>query len=256
MYDLGIIGGVGPEATAEILRRIIMLTEAKSDQDHINMCILNIPRIPDRTDYIVNNGQSPLPFILQGINDLMRLGAKNFIIPCNTSHIFADQFRQQKDIVFIDMVEKTLEYLRKNHKGQRVCILGTTGTAAAKIYGNKSSAKDIDIFYPDQESQAELMQVILSVKAGNPILENRMRLTRVVKGIQHQNEKCIFVLACTELSVIMSGGNNENTVYVDAMDILAINAIIACGYEVKKAFREGIFEAVASIAKLSQFATA
>lgn len=257
MYDLGIIGGVGPEATVEIFRRIISLTDAKCDQEHINICILNIPQIPDRTDYIVNNGRSPLPLILEGINQLKDLEVKYFLIPCNTSHIFAKQFRQQKDIVFIDMVEKTKDYLRSQHKGQQICILGTTGTATAKIYGNKNSDEKIDIFYPGQESQDELMQVILSVKANNnSIHKNRSRLIEIMKVLQCLHDECIFVLACTELSVIMSSKSIANITYVDAMDILAIHAIITCGYEVKKTLKEGALSQAVSVAKLSHSSTA
>lgn len=257
MYDLGIIGGVGPEATAEIFRRIITLTDAKCDQEHIKICILNKPQIPDRTNYIINNGQSPLPLILEGINELKNLDVKYFIIPCNTSHIFANQFRQQNDIVFIDMVEKTKEYLKKQHHGARVCILGTQGTAKAMIYGNTHSDEEIEIFYPDKESQDELMHIILSVKANNkPILENRIRLIEIMNEIHCLQGECIFVLACTELSVIMSGESIEKIEYIDAMDVLAINAIIKCGYEVKKTIRGGALAIAASAAKLAQSATA
>lgn len=233
MYELGIIGGMGPEATAEIFRRIILLTDANCDQEHISICILNKPQIPDRTEYIINNGQSPLPMIMEGINQLKRLGTKCFIIPCNTSHIFTSHFSGQEDIMFIDMIKTTKNYLRKQYKGDRICILGTIGTATARVYGCGNSDDGLDVTYPNQKIQDEVMSIILSVKANSKTtLQNKTRLIEIMGQILNEQEDCTFVLACTELSVLMSGEAIDSIKYVDAMDLLAINAIIKCGYKV------------------------
>lgn len=234
MYDLGIIGGMGPEATAEIFKRIITLTDANCDQEHMKICILNKPQIPDRTEYIIGRGQSPLPVIMEGISELKTLGARYFIIPCNTSHIFANLFSKQKDIKFIDMIETTKRYLSKKYRGKKICILGTTGTVTSKIYGDGCN-DGIHIFYPEQDIQDEVMSIIISVKANNKsISDNKTRIINVMKEINKSQGNCIFVVACTELSVIVSGQYIDGIEYIDAMEILAINAIINCGYKINR----------------------
>ena len=85
-YDLGIIGGMGSEATVEIYKRIIERTKHTCDQEHMRICILNNSIIPDRTNYILNNGENPLPYLNESIKDLENIGAKYFIVPCNTAH--------------------------------------------------------------------------------------------------------------------------------------------------------------------------
>lgn len=233
MYDLGIVGGMGPEATAELFRRIILMTDAHLDQEHISICIVNKPQILDRTEYILNNGPSPLAEILEGINELKSLGAKHFVIPCNTSHIFSDEFGKVKDIIFIDMIKTTKNYLCKQFYKEKVCILCTKGTASAKVYGYGHNYDEYDVIYPKQEIQDEIMNIILSVKANNKnTLQNRTRLIDIMKDIMKEQGNCIFVIACTELSVIISNAVISGIQYVDAMDLLAINAIIQCGYKV------------------------
>ena len=91
-YDLGIIGGMGSEATVEIYKRIIERTKHKCDQEHMKICILNNSIIPDRTKCILENGENPLPYLNESIKDLENIGAKYFIVPCNTAHYFSDKF--------------------------------------------------------------------------------------------------------------------------------------------------------------------
>lgn len=233
MYDLGIIGGMGPEATAEIFRKIISLTVASCDQEHMKICVLNKPQIPDRTEYLINNGQSPLPLIIESINELKHLSTRFFIIPCNTSHVFASQFSDQEDITFIDMIKTTKNYLRKQSKEDKICILGTTGTVSAKVYGHGYNADKVNIIYPNKLLQSEVMDIILSVKANNKtVLQNRTRLIEIMKHILKENGDCTFVIACTELSVIMSDFIIDKINFIDAMELLAINAILKCGYKV------------------------
>lgn len=235
MYDLGIIGGMGPDATAEIFRKIIVLTAASCDQEHMKICVLNKPQIPDRTEYLINNGPSPLPLIIEGINELKCLNTRFFIIPCNTSHVFASQFTNQEDIIFIDMIKTTKNYLREHSKKDKICILGTTGTVSAKVYGHGYNADKININYPNQELQAEVMDIILSVKANSKtVMQNRVRLIEVIKQIVKEGGDCTFVIACTELSIITSNLKTDSFKFIDAMELLAINAIIKCGYKVNK----------------------
>ena len=110
-YDLGIIGGMGSEATVEIYKRIIERTYHSCDQEHMRICILNNSIIPDRTNCILNNGENPLPYLNESIKDLENIKAKYFIVPCNTAHHFAPLF-EINNIKFISMIEETLLFIK------------------------------------------------------------------------------------------------------------------------------------------------
>jgi len=242
MYDLGIIGGMGSEATAEIFRRIVALTNASFDQEHMKICVLNKSQIPDRTDYLLNNGQNPLPLIIEGINELKSLNTRFFIIPCNTSHVFSDVLGDQEDIVFIDMVKTTKTYLRKQCREEKICILGTTGTISADVYNDEYSADRICMVYPNHLLQLKVMDIILSVKANNrTMMENRKRIIAIMKKIVEESGYCTFVVACTELSVIMADLKMDGFKIIDAMELLAIIAILEYGYIVNVKNQVSVF---------------
>lgn len=219
-YKLGILGGMGPLATAKLYERIVNLTDAKNDQDHIEMCILNNCTIPDRTKAIFENGESPVEKLVQGVNQLIEIGCDNFIVPCNTAHFFKDKFIQNDKINFIDMIDETIKYLKENFYGLKVCVLATIGTVMSNIYGKDPEVK---INYPCEFTQKEVMEIIYKTKAGVDMFD---KLQNLVSSDKYD----VYLLACTELSIYKDKlvGN-----VVDAMDILAMKAIEKCCKKVK-----------------------
>lgn len=212
-YKLGILGGMGPLATAKLYERIINLTSASCDQDHIEMIILNNCKIPDRTSAIINGTASPIDSINEGINTLIQNGCENFIIPCNTAHYFKDKFILQGKINFIDMVLETKEYLKEVYPFAKVCVLATLGTVKSKIYDSDY------IYYPCENVQNEVMNIIYNTKAGLDMTE---RLNKLITNDKYD----IYLLACTELSIYKDKLNGN---VIDALDILAVKTIIKSG---------------------------
>jgi len=159
MYKLGIIGGMGPLATSELFRRIVLKTDAKFDREHIKIAILNNPSIPDRTQAIVAGGNSPVPYLNEAIADLKKLGAEYVIMPCNTAHYFVDKVDFQ-GLKFINMVEETLNYLKEKYNDKKIIVLSTSGTNVANVY----RSKDLNISYADYMSQKSLDQFIYQIK--------------------------------------------------------------------------------------------
>lgn len=219
-YKLGILGGMGPLATAKLYERIVNLTDAKNDQDHIEMCILNNCTIPDRTKAIFENGESPVEKLVQGVNQLIEIGCDNFIVPCNTAHFFKDKFIQNDKINFIDMIDETIKYLKENFYGLKVCVLATIGTVMSNIYGKDPEVK---INYPCEFTQKEVMEIIYQTKAGVDMFD---KLQNLVSSDKYD----VYLLACTELSIYKDRLDGN---VVDAMDILAMKAIEKCGKKVK-----------------------
>ncbi len=228
MYDLGIVGGMGPEATAELFRRIVKLTKASCDQEHLSICILNQTKIPDRTLHIVNNDPSPLELLKQTVDELKLIGVKRFIMPCNTAHYFASEV-SNRGIQLIDMIETTKDYIRICYGEANICVLSSSGTAKAHVYQGKN------LFYPDSNIQNQIMNTITSIKGNTKDIDiNRDRLISIMKTIKKNYGDCIFILACTEISTALSDLKLCDIEYVDAMEVLAIQSIIQCGYEVKE----------------------
>ncbi len=230
-YDLGIIGGMGSEATVEIYKRIIERTKHTCDQEHMRICILNNSIIPDRTNCILNNGENPLPYLNESIKDLENIGAKYFIVPCNTAHYFAKDF-DYKTIQFINMIEETLKHINNNYTNIKVCVLATTGTIKSKVYHSHELSNSINFVYTNDIEQDNIMNVITDTKSDKDRETIIQNLLNTIDSIKQREGKCLFVLACTELSLYLENVKKESLV-IDAMDCLVNSAIIKCGYQIK-----------------------
>lgn len=230
MFDIGIIGGMGPAATAELFKRVVLYTLADKDQEHIKMCILNDPIIPDRTEYILNNGESPLFEILKNVDIVKKLGCKYFAIPCNTSHYFFQKFEKIEGITFINMVRETCKYATTLYPDKSICVLATLGTIGGDVY--KKIGGDLGkIMYPSDRINDYVMRVIRSIKAGNSNLELLTEeILRLLKG-EFDFNNTVFVLACTELSLLLPYATGY---FIDAMDVLAGMIVIKSKKKINK----------------------
>ena len=230
-YDLGIIGGMGSEATVELYNRIISRTYHTCDQEHMRICVLNNSIIPDRTKCIVNNEESPVPYINESIQDLVNIKAEYFIIPCNTAHHFVPEYKIE-GIKFISMIEETLNHINEFYSNKKVCILATHGTINSKVYHNNKLGENINFVYCNKVEQDKVMKVITDTKSDcdrNQILND---LLSVLDSVYLREKDCLFVLACTELSLYLEPLKEEYSV-IDAMDCLVNSTIVKCGYKLK-----------------------
>ncbi len=218
-YELGILGGMGPEATSDLYKRIINHTKASSDQDHIKMVILNNCDTPDRTKALLGDGPSPLPALNHGIQTLSSLGCKYFVIPCNTAHAYSDKFWKRTKMQFISMIDTVIEELKENYSDKKICVLCTNGSRDAGIYENKG----IEINYP--ASQDKVMSVITNTKAG---IYDLNTLQEVIT--EEEKNYDVFILACTELSLYKDKLETSGVI-LDAMDILVKSIIIKCEHK-------------------------
>lgn len=220
-YELGILGGMGPEATCDLYKRIINHTRVCCDQDHIKMVILNNSDTPDRTKALLGDGASPLPSLNHGIQTLSSLGCKYYVIPCNTAHAYSDKFWKRTKMKFINMIDVVIEELKEKYIDKKVCVLCTYGTRSAKAYENKG----IEINYP--MNQDKVMDVITNTKAG---IDDTKTLQEVIT--KEEKNYDVFILACTELS-LYKDRLNTNSIVIDAMDELVKKIISLCGREYK-----------------------
>lgn len=221
---VGILGGMGPEATVDLLRRVVAATPAEDDADHIHLIVDNNPRVPSRIAALIEGtGESPLPVLQQMAQRLEMAGAQILAMPCNTAHHYLAGIRQAVNIPCLDMVALTVAQLRTQRVG-RVGLLASSAVIALGLYERSLEASGMTMAVPaDQDG---LMGVIRGVKAGDqgPVVRrqfNQIAGQLAASGVDY------LVLACTELSVLADAVDVTVPV-LDAMDVL-VAEIVAVG---------------------------
>lgn len=215
----GIIGGMGPEATLDLMQRIIRLTPALDDQDHIHCIVDNNPKIPSRIKAIIEGqGEDPGPFIARMAKGLEAMGADFLAIACNTAHFYYDTVCDAVSIPVLHMVKLVLEHLRENHPGcTGLGILASPAIRITGLYDNIFGPEGIRIIYPDPDAQDLLFKVIRHVKAGDQGDLVRQQYHEVARSLKEKGAS-LSVVACTELSALTRDLATET---LDAADILA-----------------------------------
>ncbi len=223
---LGILGGLGPMTSAYFYELITAHTDARRDQDHIDIVLSSRASTPDRTDYILGkNKASPLPYMMEDALRLEAYGANVIVIPCNTAHYFIDEVRRSVHVPVPSIIEETAEYI-KQCGYQKAGIMATAGTVASGSYQQKLEQRGLAWEIPDETEQGYLHDLIYDdIKSGgNPDMG---RFCAVVEALSRKG--CdVMILGCTELSLIQ-GIETLDTSFADSLKILAHKAIAMCG---------------------------
>lgn len=226
MKILGVIGGVGPLSTAYFMEVLINTTDAVSDQEHINMIVLNHTEIPDRTAYILDNSKdSPVDMMREDAVRLEKWGADIIVTPCNTAHYFYDELQSAVNIPFINMIDETALYL-KRIGAKRVGIMATNGTISTRLFQAALEKQGIEPVCPSMQNQQYVMDIIYdNVKASVSVDLSKFRC--VVNEFK-LNDCDKVILGCTELSLLKRDYSLDDF-YVDSLEVLVVRAIEACG---------------------------
>ena len=224
----GIIGGLGPSATVDLYRSIVMHTSASKDQDHIRIIIDNHPQIPDRTSAILSNGESPVPYFLESIDILTKAKVDFIICPCNTAHYFLRQLKSGISVPFIDMIEVTMEFLNKN----RICsagLLSSAGTLKTGVYQDTAKKYGIEIIAPSDKGIEKVTEAIYGregIKAGarfEKSQKNKALFLDVIDEFMVHNAPSV-IMGCTEIPLCLDQ-NDTSITLVNPTDLLAKAAI-------------------------------
>jgi aspartate racemase len=230
LKTIGILGGMGPAATVDLMNRIISLTDAERDQDHIPMLVDNNTRIPDRTEAILHGGESPVSEMLASAKRLEAAGADFIIVPCHTAHYFLPQIEEKIGIPVLDMPTETAKLLKI--KGvKRASVLATDGTVESGLYGAALERMGIQTVYPDADEQRLVMSLVYDyIKKGvtDPSKLPREAVTRMVGDLSSQGAE-VLLLACTELPIAFSLMGLRSEAFVDPTIVLAKSAIRMAG---------------------------
>ena len=230
---IGILGGMGPLATADLYRKIIEHTRADRDSEHIRVYIDGNAAIPDRTAAILHGGEDPVPEMLSALRHLAACGADCIIMPCNTAHYFLPRLREQTALPILDMQRITAAVCRECFPGKTAAILATDGTVQSGLYDRALDAEGVRWIHPGEYEQKTLMHLIYDVvKASRPMEPEKEHWDAILDTLRGQGAD-LFILGCTELPVLAGVLPSEGP-FLDPTDELAKAAIRFCGYEVKE----------------------
>ncbi|NHA67909.1 amino acid racemase [Phycicoccus sp. CMS6Z-2] len=224
----GVLGGLGPAAAVYFLRRVVELTDARRDQDHVDLLVWQFGSVPDRTGFLQGRGESPEPALVANAVALERAGATFISVPCNTAIVWVDAIRAAVGIEVLHTVEETIAAAQAAVPGlTSVGLLATDGTLEQGIYARAAEAAGLTLLVPEPEVQERVMAVIYDgVKAGNPV--PRDEFDALVDHLADRGAEAVL-LGCTELSVLLGDLGIEDPRLVDSIDAVARATVLRGG---------------------------
>lgn len=195
MPIVGVLGGMGPLATVDFMDRVIRLTRADRDQEHLPMMVANLPHTPDRSAAIIGGGADPLPALFAGIDLLNRSGIGLMVVPCNSAHHWYAQMRERCAAPMLHIGEVCADAVPPGAGG--AAVLATGGTLASGFYQSSLRERGVEAMTPDAAGQALISACIAKVKAGDLTEAGRL-LDRALQGLAEAGAG-VAVMACTEI---------------------------------------------------------
>jgi aspartate racemase len=195
---IGILGGMGPLATADFFAKVIAATPAKRDEDHVPLLIQSDPRIPGRPAAILQGGESPLPALLAGRDRLITAGAIALAMPCNTAHMWLPELRQGCPVPFLSIVDASCdEAAARTKPGAAIGVIGTEATLKSRLFDSELARRGFKPVLPTEEELRDLiLPAIEQVKSGRAA-EGGEQVERAVQALFDRGAQ-VVVLACTE----------------------------------------------------------
>ena len=232
-FKVGVVGGVGPAATADFMAKIVRNTPAERDQEHVKVVVEQNPQIPDRTENLLGGGTDPTIALYSTCKRLEAADADIIAIPCNTAHAFVERIQPYLSIPVVNMLLETVKEIRTRFP-DRNCIglLATSGTVSSGVYHDVAMRAGLQILVPDDESQQLVMAAIYGphgVKAGFTKGQCREELLRVLELLVARGAE-VIILGCTELPLLLEQNDafpaaGRTVAIVDPTEVLARKCI-------------------------------
>ena len=212
---VGVLGGMGPEATADFFAKLVAATPVEREADHLHVLIDSDPTVPDRTAAITGTGPSPAPRLAAMARGLVAAGAELLVMPCNTAHAFEAEIRAAvPGVPFLSLIDATADAVGAHAVGaegaspRTVGLLSTAGTLHASIYHDAFARRGVDVLAPDTEDQRTVTASIDAVKRGRATSAVREALRAVAERLVRAGAQ-VVVTACTELPLLLRDGDLE-----------------------------------------------
>ncbi len=224
---LGVLGGMGPLASAQFMLRFTLLTPAERDQEHIPTVLWSDPRVPDRTRGKLAGGEDPLPWLLRGIAGLRQAGCGAIVIPCNTAHGWYEPMLREAGVPIPHIVDAAAADLRRIGVTRgTIGLMGTQATLNMRLYQERLADQGWECVTPSQEQMDRLVTPAIALVKANRVAEAFAPLAEVVNDLAGRGVAAV-VLGCTEIPLGIQAGPASalRAPVVDTIDALARVAI-------------------------------
>ncbi len=224
---IGIVGGMGPEATLDLYGEIIRATPAQKDQDHLRVIIDSNPKIPDRTPAIIGEGENPVPAMAVSCRAVQKAGADFVIIPCISAHFFLDELQQQIDLPILSAFDTVSEHIVNRYpQVKTVGLLATSGTVHGGRFAGHLADHGIATVVPDTDHQEALMNVIYKIKGPQDSAVRAQCKANLISTATHVVEQGAqgIIAGCTEIPLELKQ-KDLSVPFFNSLEILATAAV-------------------------------
>lgn len=198
----GVMGGLGPEATVDFLGKLVVATDAGSDQDHVRLLIDHNPTVPNRHDAIAGRSPSVAPQLVDMALGLERSGADFLVMVCNTAHAYTQEIRAAVSIPFISIVDVTVEAVAAaGHR--RVGVMAAEGCLQAGLYQQALEAAGCEAILWSEEELETFMALVYRIKAGERDEEIASGISRLATSLAFGGADAL-IAGCTEIPLMLS----------------------------------------------------
>lgn len=204
---VGVLGGMGPEATIDFMTDVLNVTRAEKDQDHLHLVVDQNPKIPNRQAAIRAGGDAVDRALAAMARRLEGAGADFLVMPCNSAHAFERAIREATALPFVSIVEVCVDAIESLHpENGRVAVLATDGLLATDIYQRALADAGFACVLPTNEEQERLMQLIHRIKAGDKRGDVRDGMAGLAKRLVERGAEVVLA-ACTEIPLVLEAGD-------------------------------------------------
>jgi len=226
---VGILGGMGPDATVDIFQKILRATPAKRDQEHLRIIIDCNSKVPNRAEAVLYGGEDPFPYLKESAQLLERAGAQLIAIPCNAAHHWHAEIQKCVRIPVLHIMEATADYLGNHHpQARQIGLLAATPTVNVGLYQRTLERRGISVIVPDESSQEMVMQVIAAVKAAEGDQAVKQMVIAEGENLAARGAQAV-IAGCTEIPLVLNEGD---------VSIPVVDATLALALQVVKRARE------------------
>ncbi len=201
---VGVLGGLGPEATVDFMARVLALTPAESDQDHIHLLVDQNPGVPNRQDAILRDGEDPSPALVEMAKRLEDAGCDFLVMPCNTAHAWEDEIRSATSVPFLSIVDATVAAVPDGTG--KVGVMTTPAGLASDCYQRSLAGCGIEIVHHDESGIDELMKLVYSIKLG----DTGPRVAEAMRGLAGElveRGAQLIIFGCTEIPIVLDSSD-------------------------------------------------
>lgn len=217
---VGVLGGMGPDATVDFMAKVIALTPAEKDQDHLHMLVDHNPTVPNRQTAILADGEDPKPALAAMAQRLQEAGAEFLVMPCNTAYVFQDAITTATSIPLVSIIDVTIDVIAKQSPAvTKVGILATDGCLAAGVYQKPLVAAGFEPILPNDNELINLMALLNKVKGGyqGEVISGAMR--KLGQALESRGAQAI-IAGCTEIPLVLDA-TMLDVPLISSTDVLA-----------------------------------